>query len=133
MTDIAIAPDIDRAVRDLVPTLVDVPAGQVRREAPTPGTDPADPLPAVQVYAFDGDSDQLGGYAVLDVHVYAATYAQASLLARTLDAKLLLYPHRVGNVLLDTVTTVSSPKEIEFVTDNSIRRFQATYTVSYRR
>ena len=136
MSDLAVMPDIDSALLDLAAMfgLPGVDAANIRGKAPTPGSSI---LPAVQIYTYDGRADQLGGEAIFDVHCFATTYPAASLLARTFDAKIMQYPHRVGGngstVLLDVVENLSIPTEVSWVEDNSVRRFQATYSVSFRR
>lgn len=129
-------PDVTVAMLDLVDTLMsdEVELTPARTKAPTPGTSP---LPAAQAYSYDGDSDQTSGVAVVDVHFFARTYDEASHLARTFDARAMQYPHRVSSngrsVLFDRVGTVSIPNEVPWIDDESIRRFQATYSVSFRR
>ena len=105
-------------------------AGGARTTMPTPGSTE---LPAASAHAIDGAATQIDGYAVLDVQFFAGKYVDASRLAREFDAHLMQYPHRVGSVLLDMVETVSIPTEVPWLEDNSIRRFQATYSVSFRR
>ena len=132
MSDIALLPDIDGTLRALaILFATGVPDDNIGTRAPTPGE--AADLPALQLYSYDGDATQVDGTATFDVHSFAKGYAAASLLARTVDARLMGYPHRVGSVILDRVETVSIPTEVEYVSDNSIRRFAATYTVSFRR
>lgn len=128
-------PAVDLALLDFIDQVMpETFPGGADMMAPTPGVDP---LPAVQAYFYDGNADQLGGEAICDVHFFAETYAQASSLAREFDAKFMGYPHRVSSngsaVLFDQVGTVSIPTEIPWLEDNSIRRFQATYSVSFRR
>ena len=136
-TDIKVLPDYTVAMLDVVDLLMDdEPALQPANiDAPTPDVNVA--LPACQAYTFDGDADQTSGSFVVDVHFFAETYAEASRLARTFDARFMRYPHRVSSngsaVLLDRVGTVSMPTEVPWIDDNSIRRFQATYSVSFRR
>lgn len=134
-TNIKPLPDVDLAVLSLGDLWL---GGQLAAAAswrsPTPGSDP---LPWMQAYTFDGEADQLSGEVAVDVHFFALRYGQASLLARTFDARFMGYPHVVGSpgsaVLLDKVRTISVPTEVEWLTDNSVRRFQATYSVSFRR
>lgn len=110
-------------------------AGTAMTTSPTPGS--TDPLPAAQAYMFDGSADQLGGEAIVDVHFFASRYVDASRLSRSFEHHLMQYPHRVSSngssVLFDQVGTLSLPTEVEWVEDNSIRRFQATFSVSFRR
>lgn len=133
-------PDMTMAVMDLLDawnaTLPELQrfAGQARSTPPTPGTTT---LPAAVVHAVDGAATRLDGYAVLDVSFFALKYADAWRLARDFDHHLMQYPHRVSSagssVLLDMVETISIPTEVPWLEDNSIRRFQATYSVSFRR
>jgi len=110
-------------------------AAPASSEAPDPGASP--PLPAAQAYMFDGAAGQLDGYAVVDVHFFARKYLDASRLARSFEQRMMQYPLRVSSngssVLFDQVETISLPTEIPWVEDNSIRRIQATYSVSFRR
>lgn len=103
-------------------------------EAPTPGSTA---LPAAQAYMYDGQAGPTDGYAVVDAHFFATTYGEASNLARTFDAKMMGYPHVVSSsgrtVLFDRVECLSLPTEIPWTDDNSVRRFRATYSVSFRR
>jgi hypothetical protein len=135
MSDIGMLPDVDSAILALCEEFMagTILPANIRTVAPTPG---ADPLPAAQLYTFDGDATQIDGYAVFDAHFFATKFAQASLMARTFDRNIMRYPHRVEGapaVLLDVVETISIPTEVEWVGDNSARRFKATYSVSFRR
>jgi hypothetical protein len=91
----------------------------------------------VQAYVFDGTANLTEGDFTVDVAFYATTYSEASRLSRTFDARFVGYPHRVSSgdstVLLDRVTTNVIPNEVPFTVDDSVRRFQATYSVSFRR
>lgn len=111
-----------------------VPEGASTR-MPTPGGD--DALPWATAYVFGGDGDALQSNPVLDVHFFAGDYATASLLARRFHARFMQYPHRVSSsgrsVLFDRVEVGVLPAEVEYVEDDSIRRFQATYSFSIRR
>jgi len=107
---------------------------KVSVKAPTPGSSP---LPWAQAYVFDGSASETEGDFVVDVAFYAASYAEASRLSRRFDQRFMGYPHRVSSdgraVLLDRVTTNVIPNEVPFTDDDSVRRFQATYSVSFRR
>ena len=103
-------------------------------DAPTPDESP---LPAVQTYMVDGDEDGWDGSFVADVAFFATTYTEASRLARKFHDRFVGYSHRVESngsaVRLDSVGTVSLPNEVAWLDDRSIRRFVATYAVTYRR
>ena len=136
MSEPAILPDHSRVMRTLVDELMGgaegVTAASVK--TPTPGVTP---LPAAQAYVWDGSASDTEGDFVVDVAFFAPTYAVASRLSRTFDQRFMGYPHRVSSdgrtVLLDRVTTNVIPNEVPFTDDDSVRRFQATYSVSFRR
>jgi hypothetical protein len=137
MSEPAILPDHSAVVRKLVDTLMAdkkpaLTAASVK--APTPGVSP---LPACQAYVFDGSASDTEGDFIVDIAFFAKTYAEASSLSRTCDQRFMGYPHRVSSdgrtVLLDRVTTNVIPNEVPFTDDDSVRRFQATYSVSFRR
>lgn len=136
MSEIAVLPDHVKALHALIDTLMgDEPTlANASLKAPTPGSSP---LPAVQAYIFDGSADETEGDFVVDVAFYASTYGVASRMSRTFDQRFMGYPHRVSSgdstVLLDRVTTNVIPNEVPFTEDDSVRRFQATYSVSFRR
>ena len=102
--------------------------------SPTVGEDP---LPWAQAYSLGGPGDQIETTATVDVHFFADTYGVASYLARRFDARFMGYPHRVSSngrsVLFDRVDQVSAPVEVPWDEAASVRRFQATYTLSIRR
>ena len=138
-TDIAVIPDHGSAMRQLVDTLMaDAAAADGLQPAsyktPTPGDDV---LPAAQAYVWDGDAGLTDGTFTVDVAFFASSYSVASRLSRTFDARFMGYPHRVSSagsaVLLDRVETNVIPNEVPFTDDDSVRRFQATYSVSFRR
>jgi len=136
MSDIAVLPDHSKAMRDLIDVLMadEGPLTAASVKAPTPGSTP---LPACQAYVWDGSADLTSGDFIVDVAFFATTYAEASRLSRKFDARFVRYPHRVSSgdstVLLDRVTTNVIPNEVPFTEDDSVRRFQATYSVSFRR
>ena len=136
MSEIAALPDHSRVVRTLIDTLMaDEPTlAPANVKAPTPGVSP---LPAAQAYVFDGNADLTEGDFLVDVAFFAKTYGEASRLAFKFDARFMGYPHRVSSagsaVLLDRVTTNVIPNEVPFTADDTVRRFQATYSVSFRR
>ena len=95
------------------------------------------PLPWAQAFLWDGTASDWDGEFLIDIAFYAKTYAEASRLSRTFDARFMGYPHRVSSdgsaVLLDRVTTNVIPNEVPFTDDDSVRCFRATYSVSFRR
>lgn len=135
-SSVRVLPDHSKALRDLIDQLMadETALGDAAVWAPTPGSTP---LPAAQAYVVDGDADQTVGQFVVDVQFFAATYHEASRLSRIFDQRFMQYPHRVSSgdstVLLDRVGAVSTPTEVQWIEDNSIRRFVATYSVSFRR
>jgi hypothetical protein len=136
MSDVKVLPDHSKVMRTLIDTLMsdETALSNATVKAPTPGDSP---LPAAQAYVWDGSAGQTEGDFVVDVAFFATTYGEASRLSRTFDARLMGYPHRVSSgdstVLLDRVTTNVIPNEVPFTDDDSVRRFQATYSVSFRR
>jgi hypothetical protein len=136
MSDIAVIPDHSAAVRQLITNWAvgENAVAKVSVKAPTPG---ASALPACQAYVWEGTADETEGDFLVDIAFYAATYGDASRLSRGFDAYFMGYPHRVSSagsaVLLDRDTTNVIPNEVPFTEDDSVRRFQATYSVSFRR
>lgn len=136
MSEPAVLPDHSSAVRQLIADWAVGPhaVAKVSVKAPTPGSSA---LPAAQAYVWDGNADLTEGDFLVDVAFFAATYAVASRLSRDFDRYFMGYPHRVSSgdstVLLDRVTTNVIPNEVPFTEDDSVRRFQATYSVSFRR
>lgn len=108
--------------------------GPASMQSPLAGTTP---LPHVQVYGFGGERERLNDYPTLDVAVFAADYATAANLAERIDTRLLGYPIVVESsgrsVVLDSVEVVSLPVEVPWDPEGTIRRFQATYSISIRR
>ena len=128
-------PDNVSAMLALLDEKTTVPEANIRVSAPTPGATAS--LPAIQVFQVDGESDQLDGYSVIDIHTFDRSYLDTSNLALDVDAIVMGYPHLVSSngrsVLFDRVECLSIPSEIPWLEDNSIRRFRATYSVSFRR
>lgn len=94
-------------------------------------------LPFVRINHFGGDDERLNLRPTFDLEVFASTYAKASLLARTIETRLVGYPFRVSSggrsVLVDRVEVLSPTVEVEWQQDSTIRRFQGTYQFSIRR
>lgn len=109
-------------------------AGPASVDAPTPGTDGGS---RGQAYVVDGDADQTQGAVVVDVAFFDPDYRVARDLALDFDARLMGYPVKVSSngrtVLFDAVETISIPREVPWLDDNSIRKFLATYRVTFRR
>lgn len=127
-------PDFDDAVLDLIDQQGYQALAPASVDAPTPGRDP---LPAAQAYIVDGDARITEGQVVIDVCFYATTYVAARELLKSFDAVLMGYPVKVSSngrtVLFDSVETISIPKEVPWLDDSSVRKFMATYRVSFRR
>lgn len=136
MSDAPVLPDHSAVVLAYIGTVMTGPdaLAKVSVKAPTPGSSP---LPAGQAYVWDGNADLTEGDFLVDVAFFAKTYAEASRLSRNFDSRFMGYPHRVSSgdstVLLDRVSTNVIPNEVPFTEDDSVRRFQATYSVSFRR
>lgn len=94
-------------------------------------------LPFVRINHFGGDDERLNLRPTFDLEVFASTYAKASELARTIEARLIGYPFRVSSggrsVLVDRVEVLTPTVEVEWQQDSTIRRFQGTYQFSIRR
>ena len=95
------------------------------------------PLPHVQAYGFGGSRTRLEDHPAIEVQVFAADYDTAADLAERIDTGLMGYPLRVESsgrsVVLDSVNVISPPVEVPWDTEGTIRRFQATYSLSIRR
>ena len=127
-------PLFDDAILDLIDQQAYPGFGPASWAAPMPGKDS---IPAAQAYIIDGASDALSGDVLIDVCFFADTYRGAREPSRSFDAVLMGYPLVVSSggstVLFDSVESLSIPKEVPWVDDLSIRRFLATYRVTYRR
>jgi hypothetical protein len=136
MSDPKVLPDHSAVVHQIIAAWAvgENAVAKVSLKAPTPGSSL---LPAAQAFVWDGNADLTEGDFVVDVAFFAPSYAVASRLSRTFDSHFMGYPHRVSSgdstVLLDRVTTNVIPNEVPFTEDDSVRRFQATYSVSFRR
>jgi len=108
--------------------------GPASTEAPLAGTTP---LPHVQVYGLGGERERLNDYPAIGIMTFAANYNTAADLAERIDTGLLGYPIVVESngrtVVLDSVEVNSPPVEVPWDPEGTIRRFQATYSISIRR
>lgn len=89
-----------------------------------------------QVYArvqdIGGNDDGLTDRPLIDVDIFAGSYARARDLARGVQARLLGYPWRVGSTVIDKVRTALRPHAVPWDDDNTFR-FYGSYTISARR
>lgn len=83
-----------------------------------------------------GHSDQIQGWAVLDIDCYARDYDTAESAAFDVEALLLGYPHvvEVGGrtVVIDSVEQNIGPADRPWE-DDSVYRIGATYVITARR
>ncbi len=97
------------------------------------GIDPAQT--SLRVTRVGGPSTRLNSYPVLDIEVFAPTYAAAVSLSERISAYLLGYPRSVESggriVVIDLVEETRPPVELPW--DDNVRRFGATYQFSVRR
>ena len=117
------------AVRVLVDDLTAL-AGDGHTGAQTPA-DLAGTLPFIRVTRFGGGADHVSDYPMVDVDVFAATYAAAQQLAEQVRARIVGPPPAAA--LLDRVVCEQGPHELPWGDDSTVRRFGATYRVTTRR
>lgn len=134
--DIPVAVSASDVVQDFVVAQIDdVSDANIGSRIPSAGL--SGRLPFVRVNHWNGESDRFATRPVVDLDVFAATYADAGRIARAIEAKLLGYPFRVSSggrsVLVDSVQVLTETTEVEWQQDSTIRRFQGTYQFSIRR
>lgn len=104
-------------------------AGEVKAGTSTPGTFPAGLF--VRVGVVGGSDDGITDNPLVDVDVFASTYAAARGLAE--DVRQGLRPRvRMRSATIDRVRTDVSPRELPWGNAN-VRRISATYQISFRR
>lgn len=106
------------------------PLCEVRDERPTGAV-----LPYIMVSRIDGPSDGLTEHGVYSVHSFAETLPGAQALATSAHCTLASpwrAQQQIGGIWVDGVTTIEAPTERQYIEDNSIRRFVATYQVDLR-
>lgn len=79
-----------------------------------------------------GRDNGVSDRSVLDIDTFTATRAAGYDLSEGIRTRLLRGPHRVGDVVLDKVVTVTKPFPADWE-DDAIRRRIATYSISARR
>lgn len=92
-------------------------------------------LPFVAVSKIDGNDDAVTDRSVLDIDVWDETRNDALGLAERIRARLIRYPHRVGEgsvVIIDFVLTETAPRRLPWA-DEGIHRFGSTFRISARR
>lgn len=118
-------PDVQRALVAILGPLV---GGRAGTETPA---DLESRMPFVRVTRTGGPSDRVSDFALVDVDVFAATYATAEPLAEQIRQLLTGPPLRAGVVILDRISCESGPTELPWAP--GVRRFGATYLVVSRR
>lgn len=118
-------PDVARVLVEDLETLAGV--GHTGTQTPV---DLAGVLPFVRVLRVGGGSDRLNDLPVIDVDVFADTYAAAELLAERIRQRLVGPPP--AQPQLDRADCEVGPRELPWG-DGQIRRFGATYTLITRR
>jgi hypothetical protein len=112
--------------------------GETRDVRPTGAT-----LPYRMVKRLPGSDDQLTDMGQYSVHTFAATKEQAQTEAMLTHRRMLLLAGRFtgqqkvtisdGQVVqVDNVVVVEPPEWVQWVEDNSIHRYVATYRVDLR-
>jgi len=126
-------PDVQKLlVEDLTAYLIAAEltdAGHAGIETPP---DLADQLPFIRVLRVGGPSTRVNDHAVVDVDIFAATYATGWDLAEDVRQHLCGPPPPVG--AFDRIVCDIAPRELVWGdSDDGIRRFNATYTITSRR
>lgn len=113
------------------------PLGEVRDERPSGGV-----LPFWMVNGLGGPDDGLTEQGQYSVHAFAETKAEAQAAAMDAHRRILLLASRftepqkvtisTGTVQADQVVVVEKPHFEQWVEDNSIYRYVATYRMDLR-
>lgn len=132
MVVLAPFPNIERALIALYANLV--VAGSVFRDLPADGVKPH--MPAIRVWRTGGGDQYIEDRPVVDIDVFAATYAAGTTLAEQVRQRTIATPYvvTVGGdpVVIDHAVTSSAPREIPWG-DTGVRRWIASYTLALRR
>lgn len=107
-------------------------AGGIRHTGDETPENLQDVFPFVRVGLVAGTDNGITDQGTYDIEVFDRTRAAAYGLAERIRTAFIGYPHRVGNVVLDTVYTEQKPQRLPWDEENT-RRFGAIYRVSARR
>lgn len=121
-------PDVKAALRVLLADL-----GETGTFTPI---DLRDRMPFLLVYRFAGADDRVTDTARVGIDVFTGTYTAGEFLAEQVRQRVIAAPHRIqtdtGVVVIDDAITDSAPVEVPYG-DSAIRRWVASYRVTYRR
>lgn len=119
-------PDIQQVLAEILTPFV--AAGRTGPAAPA---DLQTKLPFIRAYRAGGPTDRLDDTPIVQVDVFAGSYAVGMPLARRVQAFLLAKPPPHWSI--DTVSCPSGPSELAWDDDDVVRRFGATYAMTTRR
>lgn len=89
-------------------------------------------LPVIRVHRYGGADDRVTDTGHIDLDTFAATYDDASTLARRAHTAMLGFAHTaISGIGVDTVETISAPTWVDYQNPN-LSRFVATYEVTTR-
>lgn len=114
------------------------PLGEVRDERPNDGA-----LPFRMVHNLGGPSDRLVDKSTYSVHTFAVTKAEAQAEAMITHRRILKLAGQFAGqekvtladgqvVQADDVAVIETPRWVQWVEDNSINRYVATYRLELR-
>lgn len=124
MTDLPVYPDLEAAVIEL---LTDLGTCDVVTPSNLQSV-----LPFIRVVRSGGSDDRITDTAKVDIDVFAADRTVAIALARTVQQRMLSFPHSLTNCVIDRVDTSLSPSVVPWA-NNLLDLATATYSVSARR
>lgn len=119
-------PDVNIALRALIVPLVDGGDANIGYQTPDDLTDRA---VFVRIRRVDGGNDVVTDFPIVDVDVFAPTYAVAEPLAEAIR-QLLTRPR--ASTLIDRIDCPAGPRELPWG-DGRMRRIGATYEAATRR
>lgn len=85
-----------------------------------------------RVQDIGGNDDGITDRPLIDVDIFAGSYAKARDLAFGVQARLMGYPWRAGTTVIDKARTAMRPHAVPW-DDDRIFRFYSSYTISARR
>ncbi len=118
-------PDMTTVFRDLIGTLV---GGVVNVGAETPEDLATRPW-FIRAHRIDGGSDQVNDFPLMEVDVFAPTYATGEPLAEQVRQWLT---RRRPSPVVDRIDCLTGPRELPWG-DGTMRRWGATYEAVARR
>lgn len=126
MTDWAPFPDLEAAIIELLSDLVDGNLGVV---AP-PNLQAA--CPFIRVTRSGGNNDRITDLAKVDIDCFALARTDATTLGRSVEGRMLSFPHALTSCVIDRVETTQSPSAVPW-SNSFVSLFAATYSVTARR